>query len=82
MTDPLSCSTPAPPNPLLDLNLDMNLNPESTVHEDIKNVKYRQKDTLYEPVFKPLKQIRVSCTLFKVTGFIDFGPYLKSFNSL
>ena len=50
MTDPLYSSTPAPPNTLLDLNLNMNLNPETAMHDDMYNIKYRQTDTLYEPV--------------------------------
>ena len=34
----------------------MNLNPETTVHDYMYNVKYRLPNTLYEPVlFKPLK---------------------------
>ena len=41
-----------------------------------------QTDTLYEPVlFEPLKKL-VSHAMFEVTCFIDFGPYLESFNSL
>ena len=83
MTDPLSSPQPAPSNSLLDLNLTMNLNPEDTVHNDMYNVKYRQPDTLYGPIlFKQLKQIKVSCTMFEVTSFIDCGPNLKSFSSL
>ena len=40
-------------------------------------------NTLNEPIlFAPLKQIRVSHTLFKVTSFTDFVPHLESFNSL
>ena len=38
--DPLFNSTPVPSNLLLDLNLNVNLNPETTVHDDINNVKY------------------------------------------
>ena len=58
MRDPLHSSTPAASNPLLDLNLKMNINPESTVHDDMYNVKYRQTDTLYEPVlFEPLSKL-------------------------
>ena len=42
------------------------------MHGDVYNVKYRQTDTLYEPVlFEHLKQIRVSYTTIKVTSFID-----------
>ena len=59
MTDPLSSSTPVPPNLLLDLSLNMNLNPKTTVDDNICNIKYRQPDNLYEPVlFEPLKQIK------------------------
>ena len=37
---------------------------------------------MHEPVLiKPLKQISVSQALFKVTSFIDLGPYLESLNS-
>ena len=71
MADPLYTSTPAPINPLLDLNLNMDLNPEAMVHDNIYNVKYRQL----------LKQIRVSHAMFKMTSFIDFGLYSKSFIS-
>ena len=39
MTDPLYRFTP--PNILLDLNLNINLNPETKVHDDKYNVKYR-----------------------------------------
>ena len=83
MTDPLYSSTPPAPNLLLDLNLNMNLNPKTTVHDDMYNVKYRQTETLYKPLlFEPLKQLRVSHVMFKVTNVIYFGLYLKSFNSL
>ena len=61
----------------------MNLNPETTVHDDMYNVKYRQHDTVYQPMFfEPLKQTKVSHSMFKVTSFVDFGPYLKSLSSL
>ena len=53
----------------------MNWNPESTVHDHMHNVKYRQSDTLHEPVlFEPLMQMIVSHAMFKVTSFADFGP--------
>ena len=46
------------------------------MHGDIYSVKYRQPDILYEPVlFEPIKQIVVSSTIIKVTGFVDFGTY-------
>ena len=52
------------------------------MYDDMYNVKFGQ-DTLYESLpFNPLKQIRVSCTIFKVTSFVDFGPYLKPLNPL
>ena len=58
----------------------MNLNAETMVHDLMHNVQYRQMDTLYEPVlFKPLKEIRVSWTMFKVTSFIDLVQYIESF---
>ena len=61
----------------------MNLNPETTVHDDMYTLKYRQPDNLYETVlFEPLKQIRVSHAMFKVTSFVDFRTYLMSFNCL
>ena len=48
MSDLLFSSTPAPPNLLLDSNLNMNLIPETTV----------LNDTLYEPIsFEPVKGI-------------------------
>ena len=40
MTDQLYNSTPVPSNLLLDLNLKMNFNPETMVHDDMYNVKY------------------------------------------
>ena len=53
------------------------------VHDNMYNVKYRQTDTLYEPVLlESLEQIRVSHATFKVMSFIDFGPCLESFGSL
>ena len=83
MTDPKSTPTPAHLHLLLDLNLKMSLNPGTTVHDEINNVKYRQPDTLHEPVLsESLKQIRVSHFMFRVNCCIDFRPYLKSFNSL
>ena len=34
----------------------MNLNPETMVHVEMENVKYRHTDTLYQPVLiEPLK---------------------------
>ena len=40
------------------LNVNMNLNPETTVHDDMYNVKYGQLDTLYEPVlFESLSKL-------------------------
>ena len=54
-----------------------------TVHDNTYNVKQRQPDTLYEPVmFEAIRQIRVSCAMFKVTSYVDFEPYLKSLNVL
>ena len=78
MTDPLYSLTLALPNLLLDLNLNMNLNPETTMHGDMYTAKYRQPDAFYEPVlFQTYKKIKASHAMFKVTGFVDFGPYLK-----
>ena len=58
MTHQLSGSTSAPLNSLLYLNLNINLNHKTMVHDDIYNVKDIQTDTLYEPVlFDPHKQI-------------------------
>ena len=80
MIDPLFSSTPAPSNLLLAINLNMNFNPETTMHDDAHNVKKRQPDNLYESVlFEPLIQIRVGHVMFKVTSFSDFWLYLKSF---
>ena len=45
MTDPLSSPTPASSNSLLDLNLNMNLNTETTLNDDMYNVKYRQPES-------------------------------------
>ena len=67
-------------NLLSDLNLNRNLNPETMLHDDMYNVKNRQTDILYELVL--FEQIRVSFTFFRVTSFIDFVPYLESFNFL
>ena len=56
---------------------------ETTLHDSMYNMKYRQTDTFYEPVlFDILKQIRADCAMFRVISFIDFGPYLESFTSL
>ena len=61
----------------------MNFNPETKVHDDMYDIKYRQTDTLYETVlFKSLKHIRVSCAMFKVTSFIYFALYSKLFDYL
>ena len=54
IADLLSSPTPAPSNLLLDLN--MNLNPETMMHDDVNTVKHRQPDTLYKPMlFEPLR---------------------------
>ena len=83
MTYQLSSPTPVQSSSLLELNWNMNLNPETIVHDDMCNVKYGQIDTLYEPIlFEPLKQIKVSHATLKVTSFIDCGPCLNSFSSL
>ena len=43
-------------------------------HDHMYNVKIRQLDTLYEPtLFEPHKQIRISCTIFKMTSFLTLG---------
>ena len=83
MPDPLSSSTPKTSNSLLNLNVNMNLNPETTEYDDMHNMKYMQPDTLCEPVpFQPLKQNRVNHVMFAVATFVEFRPYSKSFNSL
>ena len=46
MTDPLSSSTPVPPNSLIDFNLIFNMNPKTTVQDAMYNVKYSQPDNL------------------------------------
>ena len=46
MTNLLPSLTLAPLNWLLTLNMNMNVNPEITVHDDMNNVKYRQSDPL------------------------------------
>ena len=33
-------------------------------------------------LFEPITQTRVSHAMFKVTSFVDFRPYLKSFDCL
>ena len=56
MTDPLSSLTHA----LLDLHLDLNfnMNPETIVHADTHNGKYREPDTFYESFYlKPLNKL-------------------------
>ena len=74
MTTPLYSSTPAPSNPLLDLNLNMNVNPETMVPDNMFNLKYRQTNSLYEALlFEPIKQIRVSHAMFKVAICIILG---------
>ena len=61
----------------------MNLIPKTMVQYDMYNTKYRLMDNFYGPVsFGPLKQIRTSHAMLKVTSFIDFGSYIKSFISL
>ena len=60
----------------------MKLNTETMVHGSMYNVKYRQPDTSYKPVFEPLKQIQAIHSKFKVTGFVDLGLHLKSLYSL
>ena len=83
MTDPSPKSTPACSNLLLDLNVNMDLNPKMNVYGYMHNVKYKQPHTLHEPVFfKPIRQIIVHNAMFKVTSFVDHGPYLKLFNPL
>ena len=73
-TDPFPHLITAP-NVLLDSNLNMNLNPETTVHDDMYNVKYRKPDTLYEPIlFQPLKKIRVSSAMFKQLDLLVLVP--------
>ena len=58
MTDPLYNYTPVPTNLLLDLNLNMYLNPKTMVHGDMYYVKYGETDILSEPAsFETLKQI-------------------------
>ena len=56
ITDPLFSSTPAPLNPLLDLNLNMKLNPKTTVHDDIYKIKSRLPDTLYNQYLNPISK--------------------------
>ena len=79
ITDPLSIYTPVPSNSHLDLSLNMNLNPETTRHDDMYNVKFRQPDILYESVL--FKAFHGVCyAMFKVISFVDNMSYLKSFN--
>ena len=33
-------------------------------------------------LFEPLEQIRVRHAMYKVTSFVDLGPYVKSFSSI
>ena len=46
MPDPLPNSIHVQPNPLLDLNFKITLNPETSVHDDMYNVAYQLPDTL------------------------------------
>ena len=58
MADPLPNLTFALPNSSLDVKLNMNLNPEATVHDDMYKVKYQHPDDLHEPVLcKPIRQM-------------------------
>ena len=83
MTDPLSSPITAASNSVVDVNLNINLNPESTVHYDMHKVKYRQPDTLNElRLFETLRQIRVSCAKLKVTSFVYFIALHKVVSSL
>ena len=61
----------------------MHLNPETMVHDYMYDIRYRVPDTLNEPIlFEFLRWIQVSCAMFKMTSFVNFRPYLKSFNSI
>ena len=61
----------------------MNLNPETQVHDDMFDIKYRPLDTLHKTMlFEPIRQKIVSHAMFQVTRFVDLGSYIKSFGSL
>ena len=76
MTDTLPNFEPAPSNPLLDINLNMNLNSKTTAHDNMNNVKYQESDTLHEPVlFKTVRQIRISHGMFKIPSFLISGLF-------
>ena len=52
----------------------MKLNPKTTVHDGTHNVKYRQTDTLDEPLFlNSLKMSQMHC--FKVTRLLTFDLF-------
>ena len=83
MTGPLPNSTPLLSNPLLDLNLNMKINPKTTVCDSKYNMKYQQPDTLNALVlFDPTRQERVNHAMSKVRCSMDFRPYIQSLNSI
>ena len=59
ITDPLHSSTLAPSNLLFDLNLNINLNPETSVHDDMHNVKYRQINYMNQHCLNPLNKLEL-----------------------
>ena len=54
----------------------MNVNPETTVHNNMYNVNLQWSDTLHELVLcKQVKQVRFSYAIIKFTHFVDFMPF-------
>ena len=63
--------------------MNKNLNLEgTTINNESFEVIDRLNDKMKDHLLFEDRQIRVSCAKFKVTCFIDFGPFLNSFESL
>ena len=62
-TDPIHTFKPVPSNLLLDLNLNMNLYPETMAHDNMSNVKYKQILYMNQFCFSHLNKL-ASVTLF------------------
>ena len=81
--DPLHNMTPATSSPFLHLNLNIKLNPKTTMHGDVYNLKYGHPDTLHELVlFEQIRKTMLGHAMFKVMCFVEFLPYLRTFESL
>ena len=69
-------TTLTPSNPYLDLNLNMNLNPKTTNHDDMYDVKHHSSDTLWKTVlFDPNRQIGISHATSKVMSLLIWAVH-------